>query len=91
MTDKGPEIRDLARRNLVRYTKHAIERINQYKLSIMQVQQMLKNCSHDQSLDDKNGYRVQGRAANSDSQGVRKISAHVNIKEKVIVITVIDA
>lgn len=90
MTDKSPEIRDLARRNLIRYTKHAIDRINQYNLTVMQVNQMLKNCSHNQSLDDRNGYRVKGRAPNSDSLGMREISAHVSIKEKIIVITVID-
>lgn len=90
MTDKGPEIRKLARQGLVKYTKHAIERICQYGLTIMQVNEMLKNCNHYQSKDDLKGCRVEGRAPATDSVGTRKISAHVHLSENILVITVIN-
>lgn len=90
MTDMAPLIRQLAKEDLVRYTNHAIDRIRQYGLTTMQVNEMLKNCNHKQSLDDKNGFRVEGRAPASDSTGMRKISAHVCLAEKILVITVIN-
>jgi hypothetical protein len=90
MTDMGPRIRQLAKEGLVRYTSHAIERIRQHGLTTMQVNEMLKNCNHNQNLDDKNGYRVEGRAPASDSTGTRKISAHICLAEKILVITVIN-
>ena len=52
MTDKGPAIRKLARKGLVVYTKHAIDRIREYGLTVMQVSEMLKNCNHNQRLGD---------------------------------------
>lgn len=90
MTDMGPRIRQLAKEGLIRYTRHATERILQYGLTIMQVNQMLKNCNHNQSLDDEKGYRVEGRASCSDSTGTRNISAHVCLTDKILVITVIN-
>ena len=91
MTDKGPEIRKLARKGFVRYTDHAIKRILEYGLTVMQVNEMLKNCNHNQSLGDGNGYRVEGRAPASDATGTRNISAHVSLSENVLVITVINS
>ena len=90
MTDMGPEIRKLAREGLIRYTRHAIERIRQYGLTVMQVSEMLKNCNHNQRLGDLDGCRVEGRAPASDTTGTRKISAHVHVNEKILVITVIN-
>jgi hypothetical protein len=90
MTDKGPEIRSLARQGLVKYSRHAIDRIRQYELTIMQVNEMLKNCNHNQSKDDVNGCRVEGRAPATDSVGTRRISAHVRLTENIVVITVIN-
>jgi hypothetical protein len=90
MTDKGPEIRKMARIGLVKYTRHAIERIKEYGLTIMQVNEMLKNCNHNQSLGDANGYRVEGYAPARDTTGTKNISAHVHLSEKVLVITVIN-
>lgn len=75
----------------VRYTKHAIERIREYGLTIMQVNEMLKNCNHNQSLGDSNGYRVEGRAPASDTTGTRNISAHVSLSNMILVITVINS
>jgi hypothetical protein len=90
MIDKGPEIRKLARMGFIRYTKHAIDRIKQYNLTIMQVNEMLKNCNHNQYLSDVKGYRVEGRAPALDTTGTKNISAHVFLSEKILVITVID-
>lgn len=93
MTDKGPEIRRLARIGLVKYTRHAIERIKEYGLTVMQVNEVneiLKNCNHNQNLGDCNGYRVEGRAPAADTTGTRNISAHIHLSEKILVITVIN-
>ncbi len=42
MTDKGAEIRKLARAGAIRYTQHAIDRIREYKLTTGQVSEMLE-------------------------------------------------
>jgi len=90
MNDKGPEIRKLAKLGSVRYTEHAIKRIREYGLTVIQVNEMLKNCNHNQSLGDADGYRVEGRAPASDTTGTRNISAHVHLSKTVLVITVIN-
>jgi hypothetical protein len=95
MTDKGPEIRKLARVGAIRYTQHAIERIKEYKLTTAQVNGMLKNCTHNQTLDDNNGHRVAGRAPSLDETGTVDISAHIKLvpfssAKKILVITVIN-
>jgi hypothetical protein len=90
MSDKSSEIRKLARKGSVKYTKHAIERIKKYGLTVIQVNQMLKNCNHNQSLDDSNGFRVEGRAPAHDRTGMRAMSAHVHLSNEVMVITVIN-
>jgi hypothetical protein len=90
VTDRGPEIRNLARMGLAKYTRHAIERIKEYGLTVMQVNEMLKNCNHNQSLGDCNGYRVEGRAPALDTTGTIHISAHVHLSETILVITVIN-
>jgi hypothetical protein len=95
MNDKGPEIRKLARANCVVFTRHAIDRIRQYHLTTMQVVDMLKNCSHNQRLDDSTGYRMEGKAAASNAKGMQNISAHVKftkneIGKRILITTVIN-
>ena len=87
MTDKGSKIRKLARAGLVRYATHAAETICQHKLTTMQVHQMLKNCNHIQSLDDLNGYRVQGCVPASETAGTQNISAHIHLSDTIVVIS----
>lgn len=38
----------------------------------------------------KKGYRVEGIAPEQKSTGTRKISAHVQLRDQILVITVID-
>ena len=90
MTDQGPEIRNLARKGKIRYTRHAVEKMLQYGLNVLQVNEMLKNCNHNQRLGDGNGCRVEGRAPAFDNTGTRMISAHVKVTDLVLVITVIN-
>lgn len=72
MTDVTPKVRELARAGKIRSTMHATQRICQYKLTIMQVNEMLKTCNHNQKLDDHNGHRVEGRAPATDCTGTKK-------------------
>jgi hypothetical protein len=73
----------MAKRGLIRYTRYATERIKEYGLTVMQVNEMLKICNHNQSLGDDKGYRVEGCVPASDTTGTRNISAHVHLSEKV--------
>lgn len=91
MANIEPEIRKLAGLGLIKYTRHAAERIQKYGLTTMQVATMLKNCNLNQSLGDANGYRVEGRAPAMDTTGSIEISAHVKIYDYLLMITVINS
>ncbi len=91
MTDISPEIRTLARNGHIRFTKHALERMGQRNITVVQVRAMLRNCRMNSKGSDQDTYRVYGRAP-AETTGTVDIAAQVKLTEhngkKVLVITV---
>lgn len=92
MSNEESSIRKMARNGRIRYTTHALKRMKEYGLNVLQVNEMLKNCSHNQHLGDVNGNRFEGHAPEQDVTGTRRISAHARIvsDEYWLIITIIN-